>query len=165
VRAADDAEFTRFVAGSSRRLLGLAYLLSANRADAEDLLESALARTYRRWSSVSRDGVPEAHVRQLLVDATAGRRHRRHHVIEADPDSSASASQHDDRDEDGVDRTVMPAVAGLPSGQRAVLVLRHFERLDEAQAAAVLGWSAGAVRTQHARAIARLTAVLPSREA
>lgn len=142
MRSRGGSEFAEFVAGSSRRLLGLAYLLSADRAAAERLLEDALGRTYRHWSSVSRGGVPEAHVRQLLVDAV--RRGRRRRRLAGTADAGGAS--------------LMPVVAALPTGQRVVLVLRYFEGLDEAQAAAVMGWSVNTVRSQYARAIARVQA-------
>jgi DNA-directed RNA polymerase specialized sigma24 family protein len=134
------SDFADFVAGSSRRLLGLAYLLSADRALADRLLEDALDRTYRHWPAVSRDGVPEAHVRQLLVDSIARRRSRRRPVSAPDPDGVPT----------------MSAVAGLPTAQRVVLVLRYFEGLDDVQAAAVMGCSVKSVRHLQTRAISRL---------
>jgi len=55
---------------------------------------------------------------------------------------------------------LLRAMAALPAGQRAVLVLRYFEDLSEAQAAAALGCSVGSVKSQSARALARLRTVV-----
>jgi RNA polymerase sigma-70 factor (sigma-E family) len=161
VRAADDADFTAFVAGSSRRLLGLAYLLTGDRYAAEDLLQGALERTYRGWHRINRDGVPEAYVRRALVNASTDRWRRRRGVVEVDIGQARLAEP------DGSDLTVardalMRAVHELPAGQRAVLVLRYFEGLTESQTAAVMDCTVGTVKSQHARAIARLRTLVPS---
>jgi DNA-directed RNA polymerase specialized sigma24 family protein len=69
------AEFEAFVAGSSRRLLRTAYLLTGDRGHAEDLLQTALERTARRWSRLQ--GAPEAYARRVLVNAATDRWRRR----------------------------------------------------------------------------------------
>lgn len=143
MQPADDADFTAFVAGSGRRLLGLAYLLTGDGPTAEAALENALESTYRRWHRLNREGVPEAYVRKVLVDTATERWHWRR------PDRS----EHDD------DRpALLRAVAALPAPQRVVLVLRYFENFTDQQTAALMGCSVGAVGSQHARAIARLRA-------
>jgi DNA-directed RNA polymerase specialized sigma24 family protein len=143
VQPADDADFTAFVAGSGRRLLGLAYLLTGDRRAAEAALESALERTYRRWHRLNREGVPEAYVRKALVDTATERWHWRRPARSDGSDDSPA---------------LLRAVAALPAAQRVVLVLRYFENFTDQQTAALLGCSVGAVGSQHARAIARLRA-------
>jgi RNA polymerase sigma-70 factor (sigma-E family) len=150
--------FEEFVAGASTRLLTLALLLTGRqRAEAEDLLQDVLERAYRRWSRIIRNGGPEPYVRQMLVNAAVdrGRRLRRRPeaplaVDVADRAAVDQAGQHADRD------LLLRALAGLPPRQRAVLVLRYFEDLSEAQTAAVLGCSAGTVKSQASRALSRL---------
>lgn len=162
MRAADDSDFTEFVAGSSRRLLGLAYLLTGDVHTAEDLLQGALERTYRRWPGLNRDDAPEAYVRQALVNAATDRWRRRKRVAAADLDNAVCGSP--DRSEEAAARdALMRGVAALPAGQRAVLVLSYFEGFTETQTAAVMGCSVGTVKSQRARAIARLQTLLPSR--
>jgi RNA polymerase sigma-70 factor (sigma-E family) len=161
VRAAEDAEFTAFVAGSAKRLLRLAYLLTGDRHAADDLLQGALERTYRRWPRVYGDGAPEAYVRRALINGATDRWRRRGHTSEsalgdvdvAQDDAGESIVTHD---------AIMRAVKRLPTGQRAVLVLRYFEDMTEAQTAAVLGCSVGSVKSQHARALAGLRAQMPA---
>jgi RNA polymerase sigma factor (sigma-70 family) len=147
MQPADDADFTAFVAGSGRRLLGLAYLLTGDPGRAEAALENALEGTYRRWHRLNREGAPEADVRKALVDIATERWHRRRGAVSPDLDDRPA---------------VMRAVAALPPAQRVVLVLRYFENLTDQQTAAVMGRSVGAVSSQHARAIARLRAPTPS---
>jgi DNA-directed RNA polymerase specialized sigma24 family protein len=76
MRAADDEDFTAFVAAASRRLLRSAYLITGNLDEAQDLLQTALERTYRHWPSVRRDS-PEAYARRVLVNAATDAWRRR----------------------------------------------------------------------------------------
>lgn len=162
MRSSDDADFTAFVTGASRRLLRSAYLITGDLGAAEDLLQTALERAYRRWSHVRRHGAPEAYVRRIIVNAAtdAWRRQRGRgsvpldeaHVPAAD-DAALAALPGRDALIDGLRR--------LPAGQRAVLVLRYFDDLTEAETARTLGCSVGTVKSQHARAVARLRELLP----
>jgi RNA polymerase sigma-70 factor (sigma-E family) len=154
----DDPSFEDFVAGSSARLFTMARLLSGgNRAEAEDLLQGAYERAYRRWGRISRRADPERYVRQILVNASVDRwRWLRRHpeipllVSHADPGAADTAAAVADRD------LLLRGLAALPPRQRAVLVLRYFEDLSEAQTAMMLGCSVGTVKSQAARGLARL---------
>ena len=71
---AGDSSFEDFVGGSSARLFTMARLLTGgNRAEAEDLLQGAYERAYRRWARISRRADPERYVRQILVNASVDR--------------------------------------------------------------------------------------------
>ncbi len=156
MRAADDADFATFVAASSRRLLRSAYLITGDLAEAEDLLQTALERTYRRWPSIRQKDVPEAYVRKIVVTTAidAGRRRK------------FSSAPLDEDELPGLPDQAMESLPGraallasmrtLPAGQRAVLVLRYFDDLTEAETARALGCTVGTVKSQHARAMARL---------
>jgi RNA polymerase sigma-70 factor (sigma-E family) len=156
MRAADDADFTAFVTASSRRLLRGAYLITGDLADAEDLLQTALERAYRRWPTIRRMQAPEAYVRRIVVTSAinAGRRRR----VRGSPlDETLLPGLPDPAVEDTAGRVALAGlVRQLPAGQRAVLVLRYFDDLTEAEAARVLGCTVGTVKSQHARAMARL---------
>jgi RNA polymerase sigma-70 factor (sigma-E family) len=156
MRAADDADFTAFVAASSRRLLRSAYLITGDLGDAEDLLQTALERAYRRWPSIRRADVPEAYVRRIIVtSAINGSRRRR--VRSSPLDEALLLGRPDPVLEGTAGRVALAAlVRQLPAGQRAVLVLRYFDDLTEAETARVLGCTVGTVKSQHARAMARL---------
>jgi RNA polymerase sigma-70 factor (sigma-E family) len=154
----EDSSFEDFVAGSSARLFTMARLLAGgNRTEAEDLLQGAYERAYRRWGRISSRADPERYVRQTLVNASVDRwrRLRRHPEMPltftgADPRAVDTAAAVADRD------LLLRALAGLPPRQRAVLVLRYFEDLSEAQTASMLGCSVGTVKSQAARGLARL---------
>src|SRR5262245_44072485 len=158
-RASDRATFEQFVEGSSSRMLTTAMLLTGhNRADAEDLLQTVLERAFRRWHYLCRTGDPGPYVRQMLVNASVDRwrllRRRPEQPLWSDdgtpvaarlagPDQVAALADQD---------LLWRALAQLPPGQRAVLVLRYYEDLTEAQTAAVLGCSIGSVKAQTSRA-------------
>jgi len=155
------ASFEEFVDASSARLFTMALLLTGRqRADAEDLLQGVLERAYRRWRRICRNGDPEPYVRQMLVHASVDRwrqRRRRYEQLRAVAVESASGdhvSEIADRD------LLLRALGALPAGQRAVLVLRYFCDLTEAQTAATLGCSLGSVKKQGARALAGMRASL-----
>lgn len=156
MRAADDADFSSFVAASSRRLLRGAYLITGDLAEAEDLLQTALERAYRRWPSIRRKDVPEAYVRKILV-TTAVDIARRRRLGSAPLDEARLPGVLDAAVEGmPVRAALLGCVRELPVGQRAVLVLRYFDDLTEAETARVLGCTVGTVKSQHARAMARL---------
>ncbi len=141
----------------------MAILLTGhNRTDAEDLLQTVLERAYRRWHRICRTGDPGPYVRQMLVNASIDRwrllRRRPEQPLDPDdgppaaaglagPDQAAALAEQD---------LLWRALAQLPPGQRAVLVLRYYEDLTEAQTAAALGCSVGSVKAQAFRALARL---------
>jgi RNA polymerase sigma-70 factor (sigma-E family) len=156
VRAADDADFTAFVAASSRRLLRGAYLITGDLADAEDLLQTALERAYLRWPSIRRTGVPEAYVRKIVVTSAINAARRR--TVSCRPLDQSEPPGVPDREVEGMAGrlALLALVRQLPAGQRAVLVLRYFDDLTEAETARVLGCTVGTVKSQHARAMARL---------
>lgn len=153
-----DASFEEFVAGSSAHLFTLARLLTGgHRAEAEDLLQVAYERAYRHWRRISRREDPERYVRQILINASVDRWRRLRRRPEepmrfpgGEPSVADRAAEVADRD------LLLRGLARLPVRQRAVLVLRYFEDLTEAQTAATLGCSVGTVKSQSARALARL---------
>lgn len=162
--AADASSFEGFVAAASGRLFTLALLLTGHqRAEAEDLLQDALERAYRRWGQIIRNGDPYAYVRQVMINAAVDRwRHKRRHREEALVIETADFAG-PDQVGDVADRDLLlRALAELAPRQRAVLVLRYFEDLTETQTAAVLDCTVGAVKSQASRALARLREITPS---
>ncbi len=159
MRAPDmKVSFEEFVHARSGSLLRTALLLTGqNRAEAEDLLQAALERAYRHWPRVSESGEPERYVRKILANASADRWRR----ISRRPEQALAASDIGpsvrDRAAEVADRDfLLRALAALPPRQRAVLVLRYFDDLPEAEIAEMLGCSLGTVKSQVARALARL---------
>lgn len=144
-------EFDEFVTERSTRLLRTAYLLTRDHALAEDLLQTALTRSWFAWDRITGD--PEAYVRRVLVTtyATWWRRRWNGEQPTAElPESPSAPSGSEDRHD------LWEAMGRLPRRQRAVVVLRYFEDLDVRQTADVLGCSAGTVKSQLSRALAKL---------
>lgn len=164
--AADRASFEQFVEGSSSRMLTLAMLLTGhNRADAEDLLQTVLERAFRRWRRICLAGDPARYVRQMLVNAAVDRwrllRRRPERALGPDDSAPSAGFAVPDQSAAVADQDLLwRALARLPRGQRAVLVLRYYEDLTEAQTAAVLGCSVGSVKTQASRALTKLRGIV-----
>lgn len=146
-------EYDAFVANRWPRLLRVAYLLTADWAAAEDLVQNALVKAWFAWRRIGGD--PEPYVRRIVVTTFLSSRRRRWTAevpVEALPDVPGTdpSTGHADRD------LLWRALGRLPAKQRAVLVLRYFEDLTEEQIAATLGIRAGTVKSQASKALARL---------
>jgi RNA polymerase sigma-70 factor (sigma-E family) len=154
----DRQEFEAFVAASSDRLLRTAYLLTGDRGHAEDVVQTALLRTARRWRSARE--APEPYARTVVANLAKDRwRHLGRRPAETTLDHDvplAGPEQVLDRD------ALMRAARALPAGQRAVLVLRFFDDLSVEETARVLGCTDGTVKSQTSRALANLRAALAS---
>jgi RNA polymerase sigma-70 factor (ECF subfamily) len=154
-RKGREEEFTSFVHGRSRALLGTAYLLAGDRGRGEDLLQTALLKAYLAWPRLRELQAAEAYVRRTMVTTSISwsRRRWRGEVPASDlPEQLApdGTSQVDGRAE------VWPHLRALPPRQRAALVLKFYEDLSEAQIAEQLGCSVGTVKSQTHRALATL---------
>jgi len=151
-----DAEtFDEFVARAAAPLGRTAALLAGDRHLAEDLLQTALAKTYLRWHRLREPAAAEAYVRRVMVTTLVKWRRRRWlgEIPSADVPERAATSFSDEADtRDQLRR----ALALLPPAQRAVLVLRYFEDLGEEQVASILGCSRGTVKSRTFRALAAL---------
>jgi RNA polymerase sigma-70 factor (sigma-E family) len=168
MRAQLDEEFRDFMHGRWPAMVRLAYALTGDQGHAEDVAQTAFARTYASWPKVRRTGNPEAYVRRIVINENLNR-FRKHRVAErltgTLPDSvsgglpgslagslagSDAMRQYDDRS------ALIAALQGLGPRQRAVIVLRYWLDLTEAEIAAALGCSVGTVKSQAARALATL---------
>ena len=148
--------FEAFVADASGRLMGTAYLLCGDRGHAEDLVQTALLRTARRWPRARQQ--PEAYARRVLVNLAKdrwrllGRRVGevavQDHVVEPADDAVLERER------------LLAAIRTLPAGQRAVLVLRFLDDLSVAETAAALDCTEGTVKSQTSRALDRIRDVL-----
>jgi RNA polymerase sigma-70 factor (sigma-E family) len=152
-----DSDFETYVGARTGALLRLAYLLTGDRHLAEDLVQEALGRAHRRWGQIRRAENPHAYVRRMIVNQHISWRRRRSSTelpVEpaAVPDRSSAAA--DDR---VLQRDVTwRALQRLPDRQRAVLVLRYYEDLTDAEIAVTINAAVGTVRSLAARAFARL---------
>ncbi|MBW3646174.1 MAG: SigE family RNA polymerase sigma factor [Actinobacteria bacterium] len=155
VRDTDD-EFREFVRARSSALLRTSYLLAGGDwALAEDLLQAALTKTYLAWGRIEDRNAIESYVRTTLATTATSWWRRRWHgerATAAPPERAGvdEASQFDERD------ALWRLVVQLPVRQRAVLVLRFYEDLSEAEIARTLGLSTGTVKSHTFRALATL---------
>ncbi|PZF97186.1 SigE family RNA polymerase sigma factor [Micromonospora deserti] len=148
-------EFRDFVAARSSALLRTAYLLTGDWATAEDLLQTALTKTYLAWKRLGGIEAIEPYARRVMVNTSTSWWRRRWHgerPTEVLPERAGI-----DEIEQQLDRDLLwRHLSALPSRQRAVLVLRFYEDLSEAQTAALLDISPGTVKSQTSRALATL---------
>jgi RNA polymerase sigma-70 factor (sigma-E family) len=150
---AERPEFAEFVAARSPALLRTARLLTGDWASAEDLLQDSLATCWRRWSRIS--GNPEPYVQKVMLHTYLAWRRRfwtRERPTEVLPETSVGDATGRVVDED----EVQAALRRLPPRQRAVVVLRYFDDLSEAETAQLLGISTGTVKSQTSKALAAL---------
>ncbi|GGJ95093.1 RNA polymerase sigma factor [Pilimelia anulata] len=159
MQPADEERFREFVAARSGALLRSAYLLVGDRGRAEDLVQTALVKTYAAGPRSRDTGALEAQVRRTMVTTATswwrGRRYREQPVPDAPaavvPDAVEAVAERD---------ALWRELLRLPVKQRAVLVLRYYEGLTEAEIADVLQVSRGTVKSHASRAIAALRAKL-----
>jgi RNA polymerase sigma-70 factor (sigma-E family) len=152
-----DEEYVEFVRTRSSALLRTACLLTAgDRHAAEDLVQTALAQAFVAWRRIREPTAREAYVRKILV-RTAVRRSRRRGAKAEEPVAEPPVGPVRDQS-DGVDQrlTIWPLLETLSARQRAVVVLRYYEDLSEAQIADVLRCSPGAVKSHASRALRTL---------
>ncbi|WP_243704964.1 SigE family RNA polymerase sigma factor [Micromonospora sp. KC723] len=150
-----EEEFREFVAARSGALLRTAYLLAGDWATAEDLLQTALTKTYLAWKRLGGIDAVESYARRVMVNTSTSWWRRRWHgerPTEVLPERAGV-----DEIEQQLDRDVLwQHLSALPARQRAVLVLRFYEDMSEAQTAALLEISPGTVKSQTSRALATL---------
>jgi RNA polymerase sigma-70 factor (sigma-E family) len=160
VNRTDEADFRSFVAARSPALLSFAHLLTGDRHAAEDVVQTALAKTAFGWSRVRRKDNPEGYVRRAIVTTHLNALRRkpwREQPREFLPDDATQRrpeAEHDDRD------AMWQALAELPPKQRAVLVLRYYEDLSETDIAEVLGCSRGTVKSQATKGLLHLRRIV-----
>jgi RNA polymerase sigma-70 factor (sigma-E family) len=155
---ADDraaAEIEQFLAERADRLMRTAVLHTGSQDAGQDLLQAALERIVARWQRL--DGDPEAYLRRTLFNLAVdgfrrnGRLQRKllliRPLIEATVDPTVEVDLRD---------ALVRLMRQLPPNQRAVLVLRYWEQLTEAEAAVVLGWAEGTVKSATSRGLQRL---------
>lgn len=150
-----ERDFHEFVASRSGALLRTAYLLAGDWATAEDLLQTALTKTYLAWKRLGHIDAVEPYARRVLVNTATSWWRRRWHGER--PTETLPERAGPDLIQEQLERDVLwRHVKALPARQRAVLVLRFYEDLSEAQTAALLDISPGTVKSQTSRALGTL---------
>jgi RNA polymerase sigma-70 factor (sigma-E family) len=161
-RAARDADFAAYLHARQASVLRTAYLLSGDRHTAEDLTQTAFAKLYLAWDRVRDQGSIDGYLRRILVNENNSlwRRgwKRREHATDDLPEPTPVLDAYDD----GRSAALWDLVQSLPKKARAVLVLRYYEELSEAETADILGVSVGTVKSQTSRALAALRERTPA---
>ena len=150
-----DADFRDFVRTRGRALLRSAYLLTGNLADAEDLVQSALAKTYLAWERIQDRKALDGYVRRAIVNTHISW-WRRRRVDEYPTDEIPDQPAADTSGNSELHDTLQRALNRLPQRMRAAVVLRYFEDMTEAEVADALGVSQGTVKSTVSRAVAKL---------
>jgi RNA polymerase sigma-70 factor (sigma-E family) len=148
-------DFRDYVTERRRSLLRTAYLLTGNRADAEDLVQAALAKTYLAWDRIEDRRALDGYVRRAMVNTHISwwrRRRLEEYPTDEIPDQVVA----DHSGTSDLQDTLRRAVDRLPQRMRAAVVLRYFEDMTEAEVADVLGVSLGTVKSTVSRAVAKL---------
>jgi RNA polymerase sigma-70 factor (sigma-E family) len=150
-------DFDGYVGSHGAGLERYAYALTGDAYIAQDLVQTALMKTYRRWRRISRMESPDAYVRRVVTSTFLDHRRRRSTTTERSvaevpdgsggPDPAARAVQHDD---------VLRALTAVTPNQRAVIVLRYFVGLSDGEIATELGCSTATVRSHASRALDRM---------
>jgi RNA polymerase sigma-70 factor (sigma-E family) len=159
VRQSRRSRYEEFVAANGDGLVKLAYAICGDRGRAEDAVQEALTRVYQRWSRLTD---PLAYARRTAINATRDdwRRSVRADRALRDAARLSSVDTDDPQERFVTSSALMAALDELPHGQRAVIVLRYGSQLSEAETAATLNISTGTVKSQSARALARLREAL-----
>jgi RNA polymerase sigma-70 factor (sigma-E family) len=148
-------ELERFLAERGDRLLRTAALLAGSQEAGEDMLQTAIERLLPRWRRF--DGDPEAYLRRTLYNLAmdgyrrASRWRQTEHLLRSQLQRSYDTTGEIDM-QDALVRLLMQ----LPVRQRAVLVLRYWEELTDAETAEVLGWPKGTVKSTAYRGLTRM---------
>jgi RNA polymerase sigma-70 factor (sigma-E family) len=149
-------DFADFVAARQRALQRTAWLLTGDWALAEDLVQTALARTWPRWDRIQRRDSPDVYVRQVILNTWLTWRRRKWRGEEAFATVPDGPAARDHATETVVRLAVRQALAALTERQRAVVVMRVFDDMPEADVARMLNVTVGTVKSTAAQALAKL---------
>ncbi len=161
----DEDGYAEFVAARWTSLHRLAYLLTASAPAAEDLLQTALMKTYVKWARVKGLDSPDGYVRKTMVNALISETRRPHWGRESlwqEPPETAG----EPLETAVLDHAMLwPLICALPTRQRAVVVLRYYEDLSEEEIAAALGCARGTVKSHASDALRSLRRGLSATDA
>lgn len=151
-------DFDDWVAARGPTLLRLAYTLTGNVADAEDVVQEALARALPRWERIAAMDDVDAYVRRMVINAHTSRwrrwRRRETPVEQVYPPEPVGDGE--PRVEPDERQRIWRACQSLPEAQRTAVVLRYYEQLEYAEIAALTHVREGSVRSRVSRGLAAL---------
>ena len=150
---ARDRDFSAYMQARQPSLLRTAYLLTGDRHTAEDLVQVAFAKLYLAWDKVRDQGALDGYVRRIVVNEHNSLWRR---AWKRREQASDELPEHGRRDRYDEGSDLWSAIETLPRRTRAVIVLRYYEELSEAEIAEALGISRGTVKSQASRGLALL---------
>ena len=151
--------FASYVRARQPVLLRTARSLTANPSDAEDLLQTALTKTYVAWERIEDHRALDGYVRRALLNTRTSQWRKRRvdeFVCEELPEPESVPGGNDPAEQQALHDAMWRAIKKLPARQRAMVVLRYYEDLSEVQTAEVLGVSVGTVKSAVSRALGKL---------
>jgi RNA polymerase sigma-70 factor (sigma-E family) len=151
----DDAAFREYIQSRGTALLRIAMMLTGNRADAEDLVQAALANTYLAWDNIKDHAALDAYVRRAMINTHISW-WRRRKLEEFPTDELPDQAVADHARDSDLAEVVRRALDRLPARMRAAVMLRYFEDMTEPEIATLLGVSLGTVKSTVSRAVAKL---------
>ncbi|OPF80362.1 RNA polymerase subunit sigma [Streptomyces antioxidans] len=156
-------DFEEYVRNRQDALLRSARRLIPDPVEAQDLLQTALVRTYGRWDGIADKSLADAYLRRVMINTrTEWWRARK---LDEVPTEQLPEASVDDGTEQHADRALlMDVLSVLAPKQRSVVVLRHWEQMTTEETAEALGMSTGTVKSTLHRALARLRQELESRD-
>lgn len=148
-------EFTEYVRRRGPTLRRMAQSLVGNHADAEDLLQNALLKTFFAWDRITSPHARDQYVRRAMINTHISEWRRRR--LDIYPTDEIPEQRIDDPSwRTDLTDAVSRAINRLPHRQRLAVILRYYEDMSEAEIAAVLGISVGTVKSTVSRAVAKL---------
>ncbi|MFC4587827.1 SigE family RNA polymerase sigma factor [Sphaerisporangium corydalis] len=150
-----DDEFREYVVARGPALLRVAYQLTGQPADAEDLLQAALAKTYLAWDRINDRAALDGYVRRAMVNINISW-WRRRKLEEYPSEELPEAPVRDGPSPGEIHELLEDAINRLPARQRTAIVLRYYEDMSEPEIAKALGISIGTVKSTVSRAMAKL---------
>ena len=156
--AESDEQFREFMRGRWPAMVRLAYGLTGDLGHAEDVAQAAFARAYASWARVAGTGDPDAYVRRIVINCNNSRFRKRRvaeSLVDAVPEPAGYPAA-GPVDALGDSEALLRALRTLGPRQRAVIVLRFWMDMSEAETAAALNCSVGTVKSQASRALAAL---------
>jgi RNA polymerase sigma-70 factor (sigma-E family) len=156
----DTPTFEEYAAAAWPSLYRSAYLLTGNHADAEDVAQQTLIKAHGAWSRVAGSDSPNAYVRRILTNTFLSSKRPKVRGLELLTDAPPEPGHAPGPGGSETQLLLWPHVKQLPPQQRAVIVLRYYEDLSEAEIADTLGCSRGTVKSTAHRALRSLRAAL-----
>ena len=159
VRQDERDAFDAFVRARLPELLRFGRALTGSAEAGADLVQDALERTLLAWSRLESRDEPEGYVRRIMVNRNISiwRKFGREHPTDPQDMFDARQASHDRP----FDTDLWRAIQQLPAKQRAVIALRYYEDMSEAEIARTLGVSVGTIKSQASKAMAKLRATVP----